>query len=57
MTCRGYDPKAVKIGSLVKMAASTISDPHKRGAFMRSYVAIAEAESRQRTGRNNKDKK
>jgi len=46
MTCRGYDPKAVKIGSLVKMAASTILDPHKRGAFMRSYVKIAESELR-----------
>jgi hypothetical protein len=40
MTCRGYDPKAVKVGKLVKIAAATIRDPHKRGAFIRSYVAI-----------------
>ena len=49
MTCRGYDPKAVKIGSLVKMTASTILDKNKRRAFVRSYVKIAESELR--TGR------
>ena len=46
MTCRGYDPKAVKIGSLVKMAASTIRDPHKRGEFMRGFVKVAQGELR-----------
>jgi hypothetical protein len=46
MTCRGYDPKAVKVGSLVKMAASTILDNHQRRAFVRSYVKIAESELR-----------
>jgi hypothetical protein len=46
MTCRGYDPKAVKLGSLVKMAAGTILDPHKRGEFIRSYVKVAQGELR-----------
>jgi hypothetical protein len=46
MTCRGYDPKAVKLGSLVKMASATIADAHKRGEFIRSYVKIAQSELR-----------
>ena len=46
MTCRGYDPKAVKLPSLVKMAASTIKDNHTRGAFLRSFTKIAEGELR-----------
>jgi hypothetical protein len=58
MTCKGYDPKAVKIGKPVKTLAATIMDRHQRGAFIRSYVAIAEAEASQRTNRNSrKDKK
>lgn len=56
MTCKGYDPKAIKLPSLVKMAASTIADKHKRGAFIRSFVKIAEDEARQRGSRNRKDK-
>jgi hypothetical protein len=40
MTCRGYDPKAVKIGKLVKIAAAQIHDNHERGAFIRSFVEI-----------------
>lgn len=46
MTCRGYDPKAVKISKSVKRMAARILDPHKRGAFIRSYVEIAKSESR-----------
>ena len=42
MTCRGYDPKAVKIGKLVKIAGSSILDPHKRGDFFRSYTKVAQ---------------
>jgi hypothetical protein len=53
MTCRGYDPKAVKLPSLVKMAASTITDKHKRGAFLRSFTKIAQGELRS----SNRDKK
>jgi len=46
MTCRGYDPKAVKIGKLVKIASASILDNHKRSAFIRSYAKIAESELR-----------
>lgn len=42
MTCRGYDSKAVKIGKLVKIAAASILDPHKRGSFFRSYTKVAQ---------------
>ena len=49
MTCRGYDPKAVKISKPVKRAAALILNAHERGAFIRSYVEIAKSESR--TGR------
>ncbi len=55
MTCRGYDPKAVKLGSLVKMAAASILDNTERRAFLRSYTKIAESESRT-AGRKDKDK-
>jgi hypothetical protein len=46
MTCRGYDSKAVKVPKSVKRRASTILNPHARGAFVRSYVAILESEAR-----------
>ena len=41
MTCRGYDSRAVKISKAVKRGASRIMDAHARGAYLRSYVAIA----------------
>lgn len=50
MTCRGYDPKAVKVGKLVKIAAAQILDPHKRGAFLRSYAKIAQEGLRSYSG-------
>jgi hypothetical protein len=56
MTCKGYDSKAVKIGKPVKTLAATIMDKHVRGAFIRSYVKIAEADANQRTNRNNRSK-
>ena len=46
MTCRGYDPKAVKVPKSVKRRASTIADAHQRGAFIRSFVEILESQSR-----------
>ncbi len=42
MTCKGYDPKTVKISKPVKAMAATIRDPHRRGEFIRSYVRILE---------------
>ena len=56
MTCRGYDPKAVKVGKPVKAMAATILDNHKRSAFIRSYVTILESESRARGARNRGEK-
>ena len=55
--CNGYDSRAVKIGKPVKALAATITDKHARGAFIRSYVKIAEDDMRQRTSRNRGDKK
>jgi hypothetical protein len=52
-----YDPRAVKIGKSVKTLAATIMDKHQRGAFIRSYVKIAEDDARQRTNRNNRKEK
>jgi hypothetical protein len=46
MTCRGYDPKAVKVPKAVKRAASRIQDAHQRGAFMRSFVVVIQDEVR-----------
>jgi len=56
MTCRGYDPKAVKISKSVKRAAALILDNHRRGAFVRSYVVVAQDEGRSRTSRSKGEK-
>ena len=42
MTCKGFDPKAVKVSKPVKIMADTIVDPQKRREFIRSYVKILE---------------
>jgi hypothetical protein len=55
MTCRGYDPKAVKIGKPIKVMAASYTDKHQRSAFIRGYVKIAEDDVRQRSSR--KDRK
>ena len=44
MACTGYTPKAVKLPKSVKRMAANILDDHKRGAFVRSYVAILESD-------------
>ena len=54
MTCRGYDAKAVKVPKSVKRAAALISDAHKRGDFIRSFVAIEQSNSRSFGGRGDK---
>ena len=46
MSCRGYDPKAVKVSKTVKRMASTIRDNHVRGAYIRSFTEIAKGELR-----------
>jgi hypothetical protein len=54
MTCRGYDPKAVKLGKLVKIAAATMHNKHLRGAFLRSFTKIAESELRSNSRKDSK---
>jgi hypothetical protein len=46
MTCRGYDPKAVKISKAIKRMAATILDNHQRGEFIRDYVRVAQTQNR-----------
>lgn len=46
MTCKGYDPKAVKIHKSIKRMAANHRDNHVRGAIIRSYVKILEEQSR-----------
>ena len=54
MSCRGYDPKAVKVSKTVKRAAALIRDAHVRGAFIRSFVAIEQSSSRSFGGKGDK---
>jgi hypothetical protein len=46
MTCRGYDPKSVKVSKTIKRSAATIQDVHKRGELIREYVRILENQAR-----------
>ena len=46
MTCRGYDPKTVKVNKTVKRMAATIMDPHLRGAYVRDYVIAIKQQAR-----------
>ena len=42
MTCRGYDPRAVKVPKSVKRLAATLTNNEQRRALIKSYaVAIA----------------
>jgi hypothetical protein len=56
MTCRGYDPKAVKVSKSVKRVAATITDNQQRRSHIRGYVvaevANARASSRNRSSRS-----
>jgi hypothetical protein len=51
-----YDPKAVKLPKSIKRLAANELDPHKRGALVRSYVKILEAEQFASKNRNRKEK-
>ena len=46
MTCRGYDPKTVKIAKSVKRLAATILDNHLRGSYIKDYVRVMQSQSR-----------
>jgi len=57
MTCRGYDPKAVKVSKTVKRrTALHYKNDHHRGSIIRSYVQILEDASRIRISRNRGEK-
>ena len=46
MTCRGYDPKAIKISKSVKRTAATIIDNQQRRSFIQGYVRAEAANAR-----------
>jgi len=46
MTCRGYDPKAVKLTKPVKAMAAGIFDKQKRDNFLRDFVEVVKNQSR-----------
>ena len=46
MTCKGYDPKAVKLPKAIKRRAARLLDNHKRGAYITSFVKVLETELR-----------
>ncbi len=46
MTCRGYDPKTVKVNKTVKRMAATIMDRHLRGAYIKDYVTAIKQQAR-----------
>jgi hypothetical protein len=50
-----YDPRAIKLPKSVKRLAANELDPHKRGALIRSYVKILEADMHSKK-RSPKDK-
>jgi hypothetical protein len=50
MTCRGYDPKAVKVPKSIK-ALYSIPDKDKRRALIKSHVRMLESELRQPGGK------
>ena len=54
MTCRGYDPKAIKLPKSIKRVAANHANDHERGAFIKSWVRVFEEQMRSR-GRREKD--
>ena len=57
MTCKGYDPKAVKLSKTVKRrTALYYKNNHHRGSIIRSFVSILEDASRARVTRNRGEK-
>ena len=50
-----YDAKAIKLPKQIKRSATAYTDPHRRGAFIRSFVRIIETEGRGKSTRKNKD--
>jgi hypothetical protein len=46
MTCKGYDPKAVKVSKSIKRLTARHVNAHKRGSMIRDYVRMLEEQSK-----------
>ena len=52
MTCRGYDPRAVKLGKPIQRLAATIRDNSERRNFMKLFIDILKDESKAKSNRS-----
>jgi len=52
-----YDAKAIKLPKQVKRSAAAYTNPHERGAFIRSFVRMLENESARGNSRKERDGK
>ncbi len=41
-----YDPRAVKVPKAIKRFVANETDPHKRGAILKSFVKVFESDLR-----------
>ena len=46
MTCRGYDPRAVKVPKAIKRMATTFAKPGALRSFYKSYAQAIAANAR-----------
>jgi hypothetical protein len=46
MTCKGYDPRAVKVPKSVKRLAATAKTPELRRSIVKSYAVAVAANAR-----------
>lgn len=44
MTCRGYDPKAVKLSKSIQRLGATIRNENERNNFIKLFVDILKTE-------------
>lgn len=51
MTCRGYDPKTVKLGKPIKQMAATITDKTERGYFIKMFVDVLKEDAKSKNSR------
>jgi len=55
MTCRGYDPKAVKLGKPIQRLAATIRDKNERGYFIKMFVDVLKEDAKSKNSRGKSD--
>jgi hypothetical protein len=56
MTCRGYDPKSIKVSKSVKRVAATLTNSEQRRSLIKSYARVEEVLARTKTSRNRGDR-